>query len=117
MNVFPDPLSPPQPSREEKLQTICKRICSLSYDGYRELLNVQKDGIRALWNHPEFTPQEIVDALGDKAVKIFNYHGKITTMICEIAAVEDITPDILLPPNAFTVEGNVITITEEPYIP
>jgi hypothetical protein len=107
----------PEPTKEQKLAQIASRIKGSISSTYQTLTNLQKQGINSVWNHPTLTPQEIVDALGVDAVKIFQYHGKLTSLIEEIAQAEGVTPDVLYPKNAFTVNPTTgkITITDQPY--
>ena len=108
---------PQSQPKSEKLEKHAKSIKSLSKRSYDEIVNTQKRGIEMLWHHPELTPQEIIDALGEDAVKIFQYHGALTEYVVALATSEGITPDIKLPPNAFTVENGVITVLDTPYVP
>ena len=82
---------------------------------YKKLLEIQKNGIDMLWNDPRFSPQEIVDALGADAVKIFQVHGILTDAINQIATVDGISPEIALPTNAFSIVDGSIVVSEDPY--
>jgi two-component sensor histidine kinase len=106
-----------EPTKELLLTQLASRIKNNVPSIYQTLTNLQKQGIDSVWSHQTFTPQEIVDALGADAVKIFQYHGKLTSLIEEIASAENITPDIKYPKNAFTVDPTTgkITISGQPY--
>lgn len=114
-------LNQSRPTLEEipkslRLTQVANRIKRFSSETYNQLLRAQNQGIDLVWNHPQLTPQEIIDALGEDAVKIFQYHGALTEYIVALATAEGITPDIKLPTNAVTIEGNTITVTEDPYV-
>lgn len=106
-----------QASREQKLRDAVDRIKSLSFHTFKQLIATQQEGIVLVWNNQDFTPQEIIDALGPDAIKIFQYHGIITEAIVGISTIDEIAPDILLPTNAFTVVDNTITVLDAPYTP
>ena len=107
----------PEPTKAMILAQTANRIKNNVPSVYQTLTNLQKQGIDSVWNHPKLTPQEIVDALGANAVKIFQYHGKLTALIEEIAQAEGVEPDVKYPKNAFTVNPTTgkITITDQPY--
>lgn len=110
------PIQPAEPTREVKLRLVARDIKQMSFQAYKTLCQIQKGGINKLWHNPEFTPQEIINALGEDAVKVFQYHGALTEYIGGLANNEGIQADILFPPNAFEIENNTITVTEEPYL-
>lgn len=109
--------TPSEPTREQKLTTAIDKIKGLTTYSYERLVEIQKDGIRAVWNHPEFTPQEICDALGADAVKVFAYHGQLTDMIVEVCSAEGVVPDVLTPSNAFSIVNGLVVISANPYTP
>jgi hypothetical protein len=110
--------TPPTPTKEIKLKQVTGRIRQLSASSYKQISDIQKQGISLLWEHPELTPQEIIDALGENALKVFQYHGALTEYLVTLATLEGIQPDIKLPPNAFVVnQDGTITVTEDPYTP
>ena len=104
-------------SDSEKLKRITNTIKSVSSRTYNELIRTQKTGIDMVWNNREFTPQQIIDALGTDALKIFDVHGKLTDYLVDISAIDGVEYTPALPTNAFTVEGGKITVTDLPYIP
>jgi len=106
-----------KPSDSEKLEKISNIIKTSSARAYKELVQIQKTGIDYVWNNREFSPQQIIDALGDNAIKIFNIHGKLTEYLIEISAIDGVDYVPALPTNAFIVEDGKITVTDLPYIP
>ena len=113
MSIFT--LSPITYTNEQILNSKASHIKRLAIAEYKKLLDIQTNGIKLIWKDPRFKPQEIVDALGDDAVKIFQVHGILTDAINQIAAVDGISPEIALPTNAFEVVGNNIVVSEDPY--
>jgi hypothetical protein len=111
------PQQPTPPPKEQKLANRVRMIRNLSAQSYKQISEIQKRGIRLLWNDDDLTPQEIIDALGTDAVKIFQYHGGLTQYLAQVAQAEDVQPDIAFPTKAFTVEDGVITVLNEPYVP
>jgi hypothetical protein len=113
------PQTPTEPSKEAKLNMVVNRIKNISANSYNEMLNTQKRGIDILWNNHEFSPQEIIDALGENAIKVFQYHGALTEYLISLAESEGIEPDVKYPKNAFTIDPKTgkITVTEDPYVP
>lgn len=103
--------------KEKFLLNLSKRIKFLSSKGFSELSKIQKDGIDLVWKNNQFTPQEIIDALGDDAIKIFQFHGGLTEYLVGIAKVDGIDYTPALPTNAFTVKDGKITVLDEPYVP
>jgi hypothetical protein len=105
------------PSDSEKLQRITNTIKTISTRTYNDLVRAQKMGIDSLWKNKDFTPQQIIDSLGDDAIKIFDVHGKLTEYLIEISAIDGVDYVPALPTNAFIVEDGKITVTDLPYIP
>jgi hypothetical protein len=103
------------PSKEEKLAQKVKRIKEFSKQSYNQINFLQKEGIKLLWKDSSLTPQEIIDALGADALKVFQMHGILTTAIVDIATVDGITPSIALPTNAFSTLSGTIVVSEDPY--
>lgn len=115
-NDNPLPYSP-TPSVVAITERAVERIKDLSKSAFEDLVRVQREGIDSVWNHPTLTPQQIVDGLGDNALKVFQFHGGLTDYIKTIAAVDGVSVELKYPSNAFTVnEDGSITITSDPYI-
>lgn len=107
----------PQLDEEQILQNIASNIKRLSKKSYDDLVEVQKRGIKLVWENKRFTPQQIIDALGADAIKIFQYHGGLTNYLDAISKIDGVEYVPALPTNAFTVDSTTgkITVTEEPY--
>ena len=113
------PPPPTPPSKEILLNRQVESIKNLSVESYNIFTRIQKRGIDMVWNHPTLTPQEIIDAMGDEAIKVFQYHGALTNYLVSLAQAEGIAPNIKLPNNAFVIDqqAGTITVTEDPYVP
>jgi hypothetical protein len=109
--------TPPTITDSEKLKRITSTIKVFSSRTYNDLVRTQKTGIDMVWNNREFTPQQVIDALGDDALKIFDVHGKLTDYLVAISAIDGVEYVPALPTNAFIVEDGKITVTDLPYIP
>ncbi len=113
MSIFtPSPITY---TNEQILNAKALHIKRLAILEYKKLLDIQTNGIKLIWKDPRFSPQEIVDALGADAVKIFQVHGILTDAINQIAAVDGISPEIALPTNAFSIVDGAIVVSEDPY--
>lgn len=107
----------PTPNRSRKIQNRVERIKNISEETFNKLVNTQRQGIDILWNDGDITPQEIIDELGDDAVKVFQFHGALTQFITTLASIDGVAVDLKYPTNAFTLSGNVITVTDGPFVP
>jgi len=104
------------PSKEQQLLSVTRQIKNLSKMCFDQLLKTQAQGIKLVWNHYSLTPQEIIDALGDDALKIFQFHGGMTDYINTIATLEGIDVELKYPTNSFTIDAQgKITVTDQPY--
>jgi len=104
------------PTKEQQLAGAAARIREISKQTFRQLVDTQKRGIEMVWENRQFTPQEVIDALGNDAAKVFLYHGALTELVKELATLDGINVDIKLPTNEFTVsKDGKITVGEGPY--
>jgi hypothetical protein len=118
MSFLNQSVAPPVITKEQRLSNLSKRIKNLSKNIFEQLLQTQRDGIKMVWNNPTLTPQEIIDELGDDAIKIFQFHGGLTEYINTIATIENLEIELSYPTNAFTIDAQgKITVTDQPYIP
>lgn len=117
--LFAPPVqSSPAAEKARASAVIASQILNRARQNYHQLCNIQKTGINELWHHPSLTPQEVCDALGTNAGKLFVAHGILSNAIVEMAATEGVQPDILLPTKAFTVDHDgKVTVGTEPYVP
>jgi hypothetical protein len=104
-------------SKQQLLADKLQQISRIANDCYYNMAQFQTTGIQILWNDSALKPQEIIDALGDNAVKIFQVHGILTDAINQIASVSGITPALATPANAFSIVDGVITVSDNPYTP
>lgn len=107
------------PTKEQQLANTANRIKEISKQTFRQLVDTQRRGIEMVWENREFTPQEVIDALGPYAVQVFQYHGALTEFVTQLATLDGINVDIKLPTNEFTInnQNGTITVGTGPYIP
>ena len=103
------------PTKEQRLLNLSSHIKQTAKQSFRQLLDIQRRGIGLAWESSAHTPQEIIDSLGDDAVKIFQYHGLLTDLIKELEILDGINADIKLPTNEFTITDGKITVGQGPY--
>ncbi len=101
---------------EQILNALVAEIKRFSKTSYDNVLAIQNKGINLVWKRGKFTPQQIIDALGPDALKIFQMHGILTDAIKQIAAIDGISPELALPTNAFEVVDGDIIVSENPYV-
>ena len=106
-------------TKTQKLNGVKNRILRMSHNSFEELLKTQNQGIKMLWEHPELTPQEIIDKLGADAIKVFQFHGALTDLILGIAAADgvDVSERLKFPKYAFTIDQDTGKITVDPDTP
>ena len=115
------PPQTPQPipiNFQKEADQLRSLVLADSRDGYRRLCQLQQQGIRRVWHHPQLTPQQAVAALGTDALRIFQAHGMLTEAIAMIASLDGAQPDVLLPSHSFTTNPDgTVTVGEGPYVP
>lgn len=78
------------------------------------LINSYNGLMGMFWGHPTASPQEICDALGERAGSLFAYGAALAAFIEQIDPVAAAT--LRAPANAFTVAADGrVTISSEPY--
>ena len=105
-------------SKELKLENISRRIKNMLAKTFKDLVEIQKRGVEILWNDPTLTPQEIINSLGEDAIKVFQFHGGLTEYLHQISQIDGTPYTPALPTNAFVIDpiAGTITVTEDPYI-
>jgi hypothetical protein len=116
MSILTSTTSRPEITEEQLLKFAVSGITQFSKKSYEDLLQIQKRGIDILWKNGRLTPQQIVDALGDSAVKIFQMHGILTSALQQIAQIDGISADVALPTHAFEIVDGKIVVSDDPYI-
>lgn len=113
------PITTPHiPTTEQIVEQISKRIVNMTKQTFDELVRTQRIGIQMVWENSKASPQEIIDGLGEDAIKIFQFHGALSDFIVAVAQTEGFTPQLKTPTNAFTVDADsgTITVTDQPYV-
>ncbi len=118
MAILQDNTITPTPSipQDVKLKRVVNRIKNVSIETFNSLIQTQRNGIDLLWHDEELTPQQIIDELGDDALKIFSFHGKLTALILDLASIDNVDVGLKLPTNAFSINQlGKITVSSDPY--
>ena len=117
MSILTNTNQPQQLTLEQKQAAVAGAIKRTAAANYQQLVRIQKEGIRTVWNNPQgLTPQQVCDALGADAVKVFDIHGILTDAIVQIAGRDGVAPDVALPKKTFTRnQDGTITILETDY--
>jgi hypothetical protein len=116
MSLIKQPTIPTIPTKDQLLIVKARNIKSIAAKTYEQLVKIQQEGIDMFWNDPRLTPQEIATAMGEDAVKAFQFHGFLTDCIVNIATADGIEPEIKLPTNAFEVVDGKIVVSEDTYV-
>lgn len=111
------PVAPTAPTTDVVLNRVTSRIKNMSRETFNQLIQTQRQGITALWENASVTPQEIINALGDDAIKVFQFHGALTEFIKGLSNIDGVNVDLKYPTNAFTINNGKITVTDDPYVP
>lgn len=96
--------------RQRRLESIADNIVNTTRETFNKLIQVQRRGIDLVWNNPNFTPQEILDELGDQAPAIFAMHRELSEFITDVAAANNVQVDLKQPTHNFTLSGNNIIV-------
>ena len=112
--IRPANLATPE-QRQHRLKAVAANIISTARETFNRLIRVQRKGIDILWENDTFTPQEIIDELGDSAPAIFAMHGGLSDFITILAASNDIEVDLKQPTNSFEVVDGKIIVSPDPY--
>ena len=105
------PQSPPAPDKNQMLIQVSNRILNLVKQTFNNCVEAQRDGVNLVFKHPHLEPQEILDYLDDKALKVFQYHGGLTDFIAQIAQNDGVIVELKSIPQSYTVNLSAGTIT------
>lgn len=94
----------PELTKDEKLIAL-KRSIAGSKLLVEQLKNMHLSAFNRVWNNPDHTPQEIMDAYGTDAAKLFHDSAATQTFLSEV--VDGYEP--LTPPRDYTInqDGSV----------
>lgn len=105
------PQAPPTPSKEQMLKRVSNQILTLAKQTFNQCVEAQRDGVKLVFEHPHLEPQEILDHLEDKALKVFQYHGGLTEFVAQIAQNDGAVVELKSIPQSYTVNLSAGTIT------
>jgi hypothetical protein len=115
MSLIKQPITPTPPTKEQLLAGKARNIKTITARAYEQLIKIQQEGIEVFWKDRRLTPQEIATAMGEDAVKVFQFHGFLTDCIKSIAVADGIEPELSTPTNAFEVVDGTLVISDDPY--
>lgn len=95
-----------QEMRQQRLKFVANNIVNTARETYNNLVNIQRKGIDLIWNNPNFTPQEILDELGDRAPIVFTMHKELSDFITGIATANNVQVDLKQPTHSYTLSGD-----------
>lgn len=99
--------------RQQRLKAVANNIVSTTRETFNNLISVQRKGIEFVWKNPNFTPQEILNELGDKAPAIFAMHRELSEFITDVAAANNVQVDLKQPTHNFTLSGDRIIVGDK----
>lgn len=102
--------------QQTRAELIVGTIRDTTLSTYQQLVITQAEGIKKLWKNPQATPQQLCDAMGTDAAKVFSAHAKLTTLLLELAPMLGRTFVPALPEKNFTVNPDgTVTVLDEPF--
>lgn len=90
-----------QPSRDIPKEIATTLLQAMNAEAERRA-GIQRDSYNAFWHSPEATPQQIADAMGDRAGLFFALAGENVTHIARSAAIVGKTLGEFLQPSEYT---------------
>lgn len=107
-------LLPLTPSKEALKASVAQSIAQDVSSTQFILIQRHNELMRALWQNPALTQQEVCDGLGTAAGLLFMLGGKTVDFLTDIDP--SCLAQLVMPSNAFTVaQDGTVTISTEPY--
>ena len=118
MSILTDNKIPAAPTvtpemRQQRLKAVANIIVNTTCETFNDLVSVQRRGIDLVWADVSFTPQEILNELGDRAPAIFAMHRELSEFITDVAAANNVKVDLKQPTHNFTLSGNSIIVGDK----
>jgi alanyl-tRNA synthetase len=111
-----EPQVQPQVNKEEVLKRVANQIREKTKESFNQFVRIQKEGIEMLWKQKDVTPQEVIDFLGEDAIKLFQFHGALTEFITQVAGIDGVQVKLATPTKAFEVVDGKITVLNTVYV-
>lgn len=93
----------------ETVEATVQKIKKANTNFYNVIRVLHESGFNLVWDNPNHTAKEIIDAMGTDAVALFRVSGGIQ----DLCAMIDPNYAPLVPPKAFTInEDGTVTIGE-----
>jgi hypothetical protein len=118
MSILTDNKIPAAPTvtpemRQQRLKAVANIIVNTTRETFNDLVRVQRRGIDLVWADDSFTPQEILNELGDQAPAIFAMHRELSEFITDVAAANNVQVELKQPTHNFTLSGNNIIVGDK----
>jgi superfamily II helicase len=105
------PKEPQTPDKDQMLKEVSNQIFNMVKQTFNNCVQAQRDGVNLVFKHPHLKPQEILDHLDDKALKVFQYHGGLTDFLSQIAQNDGAILELNSIPQSYTANLSAGTIT------
>lgn len=105
------PKTPQSPDKQQLLKQVSNRIINFAEETFNNCVRSQREGVDLVFNNPNLTAQEILDHLGEKAIKVFQYHEQLTDFIAQIAKTDGVNVELKKIPQSYTVNLSAGSIT------
>lgn len=120
MSLFPSLTAAPE-TPQDRLNRLVNRIHNNSRNSFDQMVSIHNEWIRMVWNHFEFTPQEVVLALsGGDSVKFFTYTQDLRSYLLSVmtseGVLQSLSGNLTYPTSAYTFSGDTVVITSDPFV-
>ena len=75
------PFQPPSITKEQRIAMAKQQLKQNINRLFKEMQKTAQEGWEKMWTSKDYTPQEMIDALGADAVDSFRLHGILVTAI------------------------------------
>lgn len=96
-----------------------QRIGQLTAAGYDQLVRLQREGIDLVWRNADgLTPQQVCDALGTSAAKVFAIHSALTQALVSAQQADGIPVSVALPTHEYVINPDgTVSVAADPLAP
>lgn len=107
---------PQQPKEKTTAEVIAEELIEMCNNGAKQLISIHQDPFNKLWNRTAelgVDPQDVLDSLGDKGIKMFKLASDLVTFILGGYGndkIADLDPAKYTPPYSYSVEDNKIKL-------
>ena len=109
-------LNAPQSPEAAPEVVAAEALVEQARDLWLRMVMAFNEGAALFWAHPDATPQQIADALGERGVEVFTLHGKLGALLAEVSPASIAAAASLVGSFTYGEDGRV-TITSVPTPP